>query len=432
MTIPEGIVEIGNASFFGCKAIQNELVIPSTVEYIGTGAFYNCIKMPGDIVIPEKITTVAQLAFAGCYKLTSVSFGENLKSIGDYAFYYCESLSGNLVIPDGVVKIGDYAFTYCGALNGKLSLGEGLTHIGVAAFAKCRSLSGNLILPNGLVHIGAAAFEDCGKLTGALYLPENLEYIGDAAFNHCTGFTNTTLLIPAKVSVLGGDYKVEENTNYSTHLFYDFGTSAFKTFFVDAANESFTASNGVLYTADMTRLIAYPRGKSDTVYEIPKGVTVMDELAFSKNSYLTEIILPDSYVITSDIPANALNHDANSLSAAIYNYTGIAKVSVKDTNPNYLSENGIIYSKDKKSLWYCPSRYSGVVNLSEGTERIENGAFYGVPGYINYTKVIIPASTVFIHPSAVSYLNYLLPGGVEVAEGNPNYTITDEKLKAVN
>ena len=78
--------------------------------------------------------------------------------------------------------------------------------------------------------------------------------------------------------------------------------STFTAFEVADGNQYFKTVDGILYSADMTRMLAYPRGKRDTVFEIPEGVTQLDEMAFSRASYLKTIILPDSYEIKTSVP----------------------------------------------------------------------------------------------------------------------------------
>lgn len=432
LRISDGIKKIGPTAFYGCKAVESPLSIPESVDYIGAYSFYNCIKMTGDVVIPKGVEYIYPATFAGCFKITSVSFPDSLKSIGDYGFYGCLEMGGALEIPKSVSYIGEYAFLQCESLTGDLSL-EGVSYIGKGAFGLCSSLNGELILSENLEYIGCMAFENCIRLTGELVLPESLIYIGDAAFNHCGGFTNETLIIPENVAILGGDLGVEVNTGYSSHLFYDFGKdSLFKAFYVADGNENFCAINGVLYDAKMERLIAYPRGKTDDFFEIPEGITQLDELAFSKCKFLREIVLPDSYVIKVRPPKNVINQNGNTLAVALYNYTGVEKVLVKETNPRYVSEDGILYSKDGKSLWYCPVKIGGDVKISSGTERVESGAIYGVRAENEISSLHVPETVSYIAPETVSVINILLKGNISVDEGNAKYCIRNEELKAVN
>jgi hypothetical protein len=126
------------------------------------------------------------------------------------------------------------------------------------------------------------------------------------------------------------------------------------------------------------------------------------------------------------------------LAVALYNYTGVNKVLVKETNHNYKSVDGALYSKDGKTLWYCPVKIGAEFKVAEGTERMERGAIYGVPLQNYITKLEIPASVTYIAPETVFFINYLMgsdSNGIKreiiVHEDNPNYCVTDGVLKAV-
>ena len=58
---------------------------------------------------------------------------------------------------------------------------------------------------------------------------------------------------------------------------------------VDGANPIFTSVSGVLFNREMTELICYPSGKSDSTYVIPKPVTRIAVSAFSSCANLTRV-----------------------------------------------------------------------------------------------------------------------------------------------
>lgn len=105
VTIPEGVVEIENRAFLGCKNIT-KVALPSTLKNIGYAAF-SCTGIK-EIKIPEFITTISEDTFRDCQNLTSVIFPSQLKTIGKGAFWgtRLESIS----LPTGLSQIGDDAF----------------------------------------------------------------------------------------------------------------------------------------------------------------------------------------------------------------------------------------------------------------------------------------------------------------------------------
>ena len=428
--ISEGIKKIGPTAFYKCINATNELILPSTLDYIGAYAFCFCEKMTGNLVIPEGVEDIYPFSFSLCKGLSSLTLPDSLNSVGSYSFYGCSGISGELKISESISRIEDYAFGNCGKITGSLSL-PGVVHIGNGAFSACYGLNGNLTFSDNLQYIGSCAFEHC-SFNGILTFPDSLVHIGDAAFNHCKYFDNEILIIPENVETLGGDRNVSDNTCYSSHLFYDFCTkNKIKAYGVAPDNKNFKANDGVLYNLSMTRLIAYPFGKDNERFEIPEGVTQIDEMAFGNSFSLKELILPDSYVIEKRAPSNVINQNGNTLAVALYYYSGIEKILVKDTNPNYISINGALYSKDGKTLWYCPIKGGSSYTVESGTERIETGAIYGIKDQALISSFKIPASVSYIAPETLSTINTLFSGKISVDKNNTSYSVVDGKLKAV-
>lgn len=401
IVIPDGVTVIDRSAFNNCTSMSSEMDLPSSLTTLGSQAFRNCSNLYGSVNIPSNLTTIGDMAFQNCSGLDgTIDFGEGLQTIGLQAFYGCTGLTGDLDFPDSVVTIGQYSFGGDTGFDGTITFGSGLETIEPYAFSGCSNVAGGLSMPDSLNKIGAFAFQSMRGLNGSLTLNEGLEYIGNGAFNHCQNMANTTLTIPSTVETMGGDtiYEVteeggiissgfaEENTGTGTHIFYNFATEHIQSYQVAAGNANFKAIDGVLFTADGTRLIAYPASREGNTYEIPEGVTIIDELAFSRTSNgsaankLQTLILPNSYVIKEsiDLPVSFLNRaNGNSLSIALYTHTSVSNVEVKQDNPNYKSVDGCVYSKDGKTLYYVPVAKAGTFIIEDGTEEISLGALYG-------------------------------------------------------
>lgn len=65
-------------------------------------------------------------------------------------------------------------------------------------------------------------------------------------------------------------------------------------YFVADGNDSYTDMNGVLYSADMSTLVLYPKGKQAEEFKIPEPVEIIFENAFSGCSNLHSLHFPSS------------------------------------------------------------------------------------------------------------------------------------------
>ena len=152
-----------------------------------------------------------------------------------------------------------------------------------------------LVLPEGLKIVGG--FMSCPNLTG-LVLPEGLEEIYSYAFNGCTAITS--IRIPASVSKFDGSC---------------FARCEIKAYEVDSENPYFTAIDGVVYSKDLTTLVAFPSAYPHEHYvvldttriigggafefscisdiELPVGLTSIKNCAFD-GSKIRKIELPDT------------------------------------------------------------------------------------------------------------------------------------------
>lgn len=451
INISNGIQKIGNYAFYQISSLSTA-ILPDSIEDIG-GASFKDTSLTGQLTIPKNTVKIYPYAFDST-KITALKLNAKLERIGSYAFSDCSNLSGTLTLPNSLYYLGEGAFYQCSNLTGDLTIPAGVTKIGSGAFFNCSGFNGcltlengvsetgtlcfaasnsknpmsfdELVLPKSLTKIGPYTFQYCTKIP-KLTLPEGLEVISDGAFDHMTGLENTSLTIPSTVKTIGGDYLVDENTGYGGHVFYDMGkTSTFTAIYTAIGNKYFTSLDGVLYSADRTRMLAYPRGKRDTIFEIPEGVTQIDEMAFSRATYLNKVILPNSYTISTNLPENILNRDyANSLSAAFYLFTGINNVSVKSSNTKYTSIDGILYSKDTKTLWYVPNKYNGTVTIANGVEKTEKGSmFISSKGNTKWTNIVFPSSMVWIHSDTIDVCNEYFKNLITL-EDNLYYNITD-------
>ena len=426
LTLPSTLKSIGRTSFQYCSGLTGDLVIPEGVEKVEDYTFYACSKLIGDLIIPDSVESVGYCGFYGCSGFNGIlKLSSNLKTIGEAAFYNCSSLTGQLKLPDRIESIGQFAFNSCRSLTGDLVIPNSITTISRATFQDCKGLIGKLVLPDSITSIEGWAFYT-DRFTGTLTLPSKLETLGEAAFGANINFENTKIVIPASLKKIGIDYEVNgENLGLSTHDFYNFGASVrkFEAFEVEDGNENFVAIDGVLYTKDKKRLISYPRNKKGDTYEILDGVVTLDEFAFASNMNLQTLKVPDS--LTFEPRKKGIRAGNNTpVTAALYSYSAIQDIILNETNPNYTSIDGVVYTKDKKQLMCVSTGRTKEVIIPDGVETIIDYAVFPSQVARSIPKMYIPSSLTNISDMNLKLLNnYGAIKKFEIAEDNPAFTL---------
>ena len=427
LKLSSNLVSIGRTAFQSCTGLKGNLIIPDGIKNIENNTFFGCTGLNGNLVIPEGIESIGNYAFYKCSGLNgSLTLPSSLNNIGMYAFRDCSNLKGNLNLPSGLKTIGSGAFYQCSSLTGSIIIPEGVEEIGEHTFNTCSNFDGTLTLPSTLKRIGSVAFQDCSKLTGELILPEGLEYIGDFAFNKCTSFENTTIKIPASLKKMGEDYDLNgNNVGIGSHFFYNFGANVrkFEAFEVEEGNNNFVAIDGVLYTKDLKRLVCYPRNKKDTTYEIQEGVMLLDQMSIASNMTLQTLVIPDSLIIERKTYPEFTWENDQPLIFSLYNYNAIQNIETKETNPNYKSVDGVLYTKDLKELVYISSGRTKEVIIPDGVETIRERSIYWSQVARSVSKIYIPASVVNISDNALSSINNGFIKKIEISEDNPSFTL---------
>ena len=78
----------------------------------------------------------------------------------------------------------------------------------------------------------------------------------------------------------------------------------------------------------------------------------------------------------------------------------MTSINVAEDNLNYASIDGVLYSKDKKTLIMCPRGKTGSVTIPNSVTSIGKAAFYGCTGL---TSVTIPNSVTSINYSNLAF-----------------------------
>ncbi len=128
-----------------------------------------------------------------------------------------------------------------------------------------------------VTNIGQGAFYGCTNLKD-LTLSESLTYIDDGAFGECDSLESFTVPDSVQFIIEGAFYGSDSITEFS----------------VSSENVAFTSVDGVLYTKDLSAIVAYPAGRTDSDYTISDGVNYIAAWAFHCAKNLQTVTIPDT------------------------------------------------------------------------------------------------------------------------------------------
>ena len=197
----DGITYIGNYAFSKCPI--TEVTIPAGVTEVGNEAFSGCpnlTKVVWNAVYCDHFSAYNSTPFyeygsASATRITSFTFGPNVKRIPAYLCYEMSSLT-ELALPSTVTIIGQAAFYSCKGLT-EIILPEGLTAMGSSAFSACTNLA-SVNIPTTLTQIYSYAFQ--ATALPSIELHDGITYIGNYAFSKCP---ITEVTIPTGVTEIG-------------------------------------------------------------------------------------------------------------------------------------------------------------------------------------------------------------------------------------
>ncbi len=428
VTVPDGVTAIGRSAFEDCKDITS-VRLPSGVESIGGRAFMACESLE-QVTLPDGLARIGEFAFWGCEGLIHISLPESVTHIGDQAFYLCENLE-SVNIPSGVTRIGGMTFYKCSNLT-EIGIPSGVTEIREKAFDGCIGLR-EIDIPSSVKWIDAEAFHECSNLVNVNF-SEGLQSIGKYAFEGCENIVS--IRIPSSVESIGnsafygclemGSLELPEGVaSIGKNAFYK--CEALTSVSVPASLTMI--EEGLFGGCISLEHVAIANGPSSigkgafsgceklTRVNIPASVAEIKDYAFSFCGGITDISLPNGVItiggsafygcsglVVVEIPASVqqIGDEAFCSSPAV--------VKVAPENPNYASEEGILYDKPKTELIHCGDKRD--VDIPEGVKRIKDKAFYGCKGM---RTVSIPKGLEEIGNEAFYYCTLLTH--VDIPEG---------------
>ncbi len=227
--------------------------------------------------------------------------------------------------------------------------------------------TGTLTIPESVLDLNnqytfkVTAIASAGSYTNvtAVNLPSTLKTINTNAFSKSK---ITTINIPVGTdNILDGAFAQIENLTAIT---------------VDAGNPKYTAEDGVLYetTSGKKYLKAYPVAKAGTTFTVPDGVYGVSTNGFQQAKNLTTVTLPASI---QDLPTTK---EANGFTSA----TNLTAIKVDANNTKFKDEDGVVLTKDGKTLVAYPFARHGVADphYNGSLPTMHLGEVYTIPASV--------------------------------------------------
>jgi len=317
--------------------------------------------------VTYQVTSIGSNAFRECHGLSDITIPSSVLTIGNWAFAYCYALTS--IDISSVVTIMDYAFYSCQNLATVVL--DSARSIGNWAFYTWWGPLSSIDL-SSVVTIGEGAFEGCNYLTTVDL--SSAETVGYRAFSY-TGINAVT-------------------TNYGPNV----------------------AVDGVLFNHDMTILMLYPSGKTDTSYTVPASVITIGDGAFHTQPYLNTIDSTSAISIGKGAFEQSYNLNTVNIGSAVFigNYAFrecYNLVSVDIGSAVYIGEGTFQYcysltTVDLSSVEYIGMdafTYTGIVTITvaHGPNIVMDGVLFNPDG-----------TMLILYPSADPRTSYIIPSSV--------------------
>lgn len=429
------VKEIDNLAFSLCFSLKS-IVFGKKLRVIGRNAFTGCSALTS-VEIPEGVDTIERAAFAECASLQFAQLPSTV-SYMRHPFINCPSLKevqvakgnpfysseGGILfnkdktvllkypsnkadtiyrIPDTVKELEWNAFDEVKSLV-RIAFPGSLHNIKKDVFRACPSLT-TLEIPKSLLHISREEFEDCNSLNSVVFA-EDVDTLDLDRFR----LYPKSVTLPASLQCL--------------HLYlYEKGYSipGLGEVRVSPDNRIFMSEDGVLYNKDQTKVILYPSQKKDSVYIVPsrvkniqgnpfedsdiKTLVLSDSLESIDHSVFLSCLSLDTIVINHEfrltrlhrIPISFFSYGCRSIrigknvnidEMAGYLTCDAHEFVVSEENPEYSSEDGVVFNKDKTRLILYPAgRKDSVYVVPSTVKEIDPDAFNKAD---SLTSLILP------------------------------------------
>ena len=385
--IPIGTKSLGRFAFHDCQGLT-AVTIPSTVTSVGGDAFGCCGGLTS-LMIPSSVKTMGRWAFSPCYNLKEIEISQGVPAIGEHAFCNCSKLE-TLIIPSSVTSIGESAFWGCNVLSSIKMCGE-CPKSGERIFDRCTKLSAIHVPANakswagmkewqGIPLVFDVAIDTDSKTAAAAVKGESMkssqrgELPSDGTIE-IDGITWSYKVIDSSVMIVSPTGKLYECA-------------------VSPKPSGSVVVPSFIHGLPVTKIGEFALCECPDIVsiKIPGSVRSIGAWAFSGCRKLSNII----------IPAMVDNIEE----CAFANCPKLLKIGLERGNRKYIAIDGVLYTKDMKTLVTGPGGVASVI-IPDGVTEIGREAFRCCR---ELKSVAIPSSVTTIRPEA------FLASGLESVE----------------
>ena len=335
-----------------------EMLVAGSLEYLNIKGC--AIKAGGDkypylstMTCATEDGVIGRYMFSDSKKLKTIVLPDNTLRIDNSAFYDCDLLK-TVTIPEGCTEI-DQAFTFCENLE-SVNFPSTLSKFNTHNFIYCPNLNA----------INFADGNQSYKSVDGVAYSKDGKTLVRFANNKCKEY-----------SVLEGTMAIGE---------YAFHSSIIENVNIPTSVKSI--EDGAFYASESLQKVV-----------IPNSVVTLGRNAFNGCSSLSSIVLSnqitsiesDCFIFCSSLKSISFPMSIKGIDRTAFNYCSLLqKFEVDNANPYFSSDDGVIYSKDKKTIVRCPiALYSENFMIAEGVETIADNAFMGCK---NIQKITLPMS----------------------------------------
>ena len=399
LRLPESVTSIGVGAFSNVEGLKT-IIIPGTVKEIKKDAFRNNTTLE-NVIMEDGVEIVGEHAFEGCRNLKEINLPDSIIEIRTHAFYECSSIK-NIEIPSKIKSLNNMVFSMCTNLSNVTFRGNELETIQNEAFYGCAIEK--FEITSKVSNIVSTAFSQCKNLDNfiindnknfvyesGLLMTKNKEDVIFVSTKYLASITEFT--IPDGVK----NFKVDiSNLNNVTKLNIPASVESLyprslpinlEEVTINENNKIYKTYKNAIYSKNGETLI-YCYSK-DKIIELEEEIKTIDEHSFIGAKNVEEIILPDSVeIINRQIIDHTINTNLKKIKigknvsqiSPMFAYYMDLEVEIDSNNPYYMTENKVLYTKNKDKLITVNYLISGKFIVDSNVKEIEDNAFYNQNG----------------------------------------------------